>query len=77
MMVRCHKSRIIASPSLRCFEKKRNIGGYAPAGSISEQEADEMATQARDLRHQVQNWLEKHHPELLEKVDRTGREESG
>jgi hypothetical protein len=47
------------------FRKKRNIGGYERAGSISEQEADEMAALARDLRQRVQDWLEAKHAELL------------
>jgi hypothetical protein len=47
------------------FRKKRNIGGYERAGSISEREASEMASLAGELRQRVQEWLEANHPELL------------
>src|SRR5262249_47782867 len=47
------------------FRKKRNIGGYERAGSISEQEAAEMTNLAVQLRQRVTDWLAKQHPELL------------
>jgi hypothetical protein len=51
------------------FRKKRNIGGYERAGSISDREADEMARLAGDLRQRVQVWLGANHPELPQKVE--------
>lgn len=47
------------------FRKKRNISGYEAAGHISEQEADEVAEFAEELRERVGAWLSTHHPELL------------
>jgi hypothetical protein len=47
------------------FRKKRNIGGYERAGTISEQEAQEMIALARNLRGVVEDWLRAHHPELF------------
>lgn len=51
------------------FRKKRNIGGYERAGSISDREANEMASLARDLRQRVQEWLGANHPQLLQEVE--------
>jgi hypothetical protein len=51
------------------FRKKRNIGGYERAGSISDREANEMASLAGDLRQRVQVWLAANHPELLQTVE--------
>jgi len=47
------------------FRKKRNIGSYERAGAVSEQEAKEMVSLAKDIRNEVINWLKKTHPELL------------
>lgn len=47
------------------FRKKRNIGGYERAGSVSDLEAGEMLTLAQDLRRQVVQWLGDKHPGLL------------
>jgi hypothetical protein len=45
------------------FRKKRNIGGYERAGTVSNLEAKEMVALAQDLRQQVQEWLKVNHPE--------------
>jgi hypothetical protein len=50
------------------FRKKRNIGGYERAGSISDQEAKEMIALAQHLRKRVAEWLGANHPDLLEEA---------
>ncbi len=52
---------------LDAFRKKRNVGDYERAGTISTAEADEMVVLARDLRQSVEKWLRKHHAGLLKK----------
>jgi len=47
------------------FRRKRNISDYERAGSVSEQEADEMVRLAKDLRARVETWLKEEHPDLL------------
>jgi len=47
------------------FRKKRNLTSYEFGGAISDQEAEEMATLAQELRTRVQRWIKKHHPHLL------------
>ena len=47
------------------FRKKRNIGEYDRAGTVSDQEAGEMVALAKNLRDDVYTWLRKHYPELL------------
>jgi hypothetical protein len=47
------------------FRKKRNIAGYERVGSVSDQEANEMADLARRLRRDVEAWLRTAHPELV------------
>ena len=46
------------------FRKKRNIGGYERAGTVSAHEADEMMDLARGLRERVIEWIRSHHPNL-------------
>ena len=60
--VGCDASLIDRMDKLR---KKRNISDYERAGSVSEQEADEMVRLSRDLRAKVEAWLRKEHPALL------------
>jgi hypothetical protein len=48
------------------FRKKRNIGGYERAGILSDQEADEMLSLAKDIRKKVEYWLNENHPGLLD-----------
>src|SRR5271154_691011 len=47
------------------FRKKRNLSAYEQSGAVSELEASEMIALARHLRSRVQEWLQKHHPDLL------------
>lgn len=47
------------------FRKKRNIGGYERAGTVSEQEASEMIALAERIRQEVIDWLKSSHPEFL------------
>ncbi len=47
------------------FRKKRNVGGYERAGTVSDEEAKEMIVLAERIRHEVTKWLESHHPEFL------------
>ncbi|MGB9625375.1 MAG: hypothetical protein ACPMAQ_10985, partial [Phycisphaerae bacterium] len=46
------------------FRKKRNIGGYKRAGTVSDREAEEMIGFAARLREDVGRWLRANHPEL-------------
>jgi hypothetical protein len=47
------------------FRKKRNIGGYERAGTVSDQEAREMVEVANLVRESVVKWLQTSHPDLL------------
>jgi hypothetical protein len=57
--------RAAAVRTLDAFREKRHTAGYEHAGTVSEQEADEMVDLARKLRKDVQAWLSARHPELL------------
>lgn len=48
------------------FRKKRNIGGYERAGTVSEQEAKEMVALAQKLRIDIEKWLRLNYPDLFE-----------
>lgn len=48
------------------FRKKRNVGGYERAGSVSEGEVTEMVAVARKLREDVESWIRQVHPKLLQ-----------
>jgi DNA-binding transcriptional ArsR family regulator len=50
---------------LDACRKKRNIGGYEAAGQISDQEADEIAALAANLRTRVESWIRQTRPELM------------
>jgi hypothetical protein len=52
---------------LDAFRKKRNVGDYERAGTISTAEADEMVALARALRQSVEKWLQQAHAGLLAK----------
>src|SRR4030043_273402 len=43
------------------FREKRNISDYERAGLVTEQEAEEMIALAKQLRHEVEQWLRAHH----------------
>lgn len=72
-----HHYRVIESLTLtigvetelvRIFDalrKKRNIGTYHHAGSVSENEAAEMLTLATNLKERVMQWLQSNHSDLL------------
>jgi hypothetical protein len=47
------------------FRKKRNIGEYDRAGTVSDQEAGEMVALAKNLRDDVYTWLRSYHPRLF------------
>ena len=50
---------------LDVFRKKRNVGGYERAGTVSDQEANEMIVLAERIRQEVRSWLKITHPELF------------
>ena len=47
------------------FRKKRNIGGYERAGTVSDKEANEMIALAEQIRQEVRDWLVSYHPDLV------------
>jgi len=47
------------------FRRKRNVGGYESAGTVSDHEAAEMLKLATDLLGKVKAWLSLRHPDLL------------
>jgi hypothetical protein len=47
------------------FRKKRNIGGYEQAGLVSDKEADEMVALGKQLREEVELWIQANYPKLL------------
>lgn len=47
------------------FRKKRNVGEYGRAGTVSDQEAEEVLALAQALRDDLKEWLHAHHPELM------------
>lgn len=49
------------------FSKKRNSASYDSAGSISDQDLEQVSATADDLRGAVEDWLKSTHPELLSK----------
>lgn len=52
---------------LKVFSNKRNKSVYDVAGAVSDQELKEIAKLATQLNSQVTLWLQKSHPELLER----------
>ena len=49
------------------FRQKRNISDYEMIGMVSEQEVGEMVALAQELHGVAMEWLQKDHPELLQK----------
>ena len=47
---------------LDAFRKKRNMSSYEIGGTISDQEAEEMAQLAADLQQSVKRWIKEKHP---------------
>jgi hypothetical protein len=52
---------------LDAFRRRRNIIDYDRAGTVSQQEANEMYTLASELRNNVESWLRTNHPHLSNK----------
>ena len=50
------------------FRQKRNISDYERAGLVTEREAEEMVSLAKQLRDDVEQWLRIHHPELAREI---------
>jgi hypothetical protein len=50
---------------LLLFSRKRNATSYDAAGSISQQERQQMIKVADELQNTVTTWLKRQHPELL------------
>ena len=50
---------------LQSYRKKRNISDYERAGGISQQEANEIVSLAKDLRNDLMAWLAANHPNLM------------
>ncbi|MBN1637165.1 MAG: hypothetical protein JW920_11655 [Deltaproteobacteria bacterium] len=61
---------IEASPGLVIqfdrFRKKRNIGAYDRAGAVSDHEASEMVLLAQKIKKEIEDWIKKNYPELLD-----------
>ncbi len=49
---------------LLAFSKKRNAASYDAAGSVSNQELQQILITVEDLRHTLMAWLRMEHPEL-------------
>lgn len=47
------------------FRQKRNISDYDRAGLVTEQEAEEMIVLAKQLRNDVEQWIQATYPELM------------
>jgi hypothetical protein len=47
------------------FRKKRNLGNYERAGSVSDKEAKAMIDLAKHLRAAVAEWIRTNHPKLM------------
>ena len=50
------------------LRRKRNISDYERPGLVSEQEAQEMFELATQIRHLVEEWIRKNHPEISGQV---------
>lgn len=50
---------------IEAIQKKRNVGEYTGAGSVSRQEANDALTLAKRIRDDVTTWLKEEHPELM------------
>jgi hypothetical protein len=53
-----------AADYLETCRTKRNTAEYEMAGVATEQDASELVEFAKELREEVLDWLNKHHPEL-------------
>jgi hypothetical protein len=52
---------------LEKFRKKRNIVEYERSGTASDQEAKEMFILAKNLSKDVEEWLRKNYPQLMQR----------
>ena len=52
------------SEYLETCRRKRNIVEYDRTGAVTDQDAAELSAFCLDLRHEVEDWLKKNHPEL-------------
>ena len=50
---------------LEVCRKKRNVIEYDAVGTVTERDAEELATFALELKSRVLKWLEEKHPELV------------
>ena len=50
--------------TLDSFRKKRNVSSYDVAGSISDEEADQIFELATDIRAKVEKWIRATYPRL-------------
>ena len=55
---------ISAANYLDTCRSKRNIVEYDYIGGVTENDANELIDFVKDLKHEVQRWLERQHPEL-------------
>jgi HEPN domain-containing protein len=53
---------------LHKLRRKRNISDYERPGVVTEQEAEEMIELAKQLRHDVEQWLRIHYPNLVKEI---------
>jgi HEPN domain-containing protein len=53
---------------LHKLRRKRNISDYERPGVVTEQEAEEMIELAKQLRHDVEQWLRIHYPDLVKEI---------
>lgn len=52
---------------LKTFNNKRNKSSYDLAGSVSDQDLEAMITLAAELKEKTIAWLDKEHPELVQR----------
>ena len=50
---------------LDAFRKKRNMSSYEMGGTVSDQEAEEMAALATDLHERVAHWIKERHARFI------------
>jgi hypothetical protein len=50
------------------FRQKRNISDYERAGLVTEQEAKEMISLAKQLRKDIEHWLRALYPKLTMEI---------
>jgi HEPN domain-containing protein len=53
---------------LHKLRRKRNISDYERPGMVTEQDAQDMVELAKQLRHDVEQWLRAHYPNLVREI---------